>query len=171
MMQPLLTYAEQVCTTELGEVGKLLPEFAKRGVKVLALSSNTTESHNGCVAPSRQHPAVQLCISAPTPCRLLPFRILQPSRSDPQLCELHSAGGSRTLRHTHQTARSTTPSLPISTRTLLRCESWCHCALNRLQSSCSCSWSYQAAISLRSPSAVADMAALTLTRRTRPACQ
>lgn len=38
----------QVCTTELGEVGKLLPEFAKRGVKVLALSSNTTESHNGC---------------------------------------------------------------------------------------------------------------------------
>lgn len=38
----------QVCTTELGEVGKLLPEFAKRGVKVLALSSNTSESHQGC---------------------------------------------------------------------------------------------------------------------------
>lgn len=40
----------QVCTTELGEVGKLLPEFAKRGVKVLALSSNTSESHQGCAA-------------------------------------------------------------------------------------------------------------------------
>lgn len=38
-----------VCTTELGEVGKLLPEFAKRGVKVLALSSNTTESHKGWI--------------------------------------------------------------------------------------------------------------------------
>jgi 1-Cys peroxiredoxin 6 len=38
-----------VCTTELGEVGRLLPEFAKRGVKVLALSSNTSESHQGWI--------------------------------------------------------------------------------------------------------------------------
>lgn len=63
-----LKYAWQVCTTELGEVGKLLPEFAKRGVKVLALSSNTTESHNGCDACVRQLEAVQLSIAVSTPC-------------------------------------------------------------------------------------------------------
>ncbi|QDZ19816.1 peroxiredoxin [Chloropicon primus] len=34
-----------VCTTELGSVARLLGEFDKRGVKVAALSCNTTESH------------------------------------------------------------------------------------------------------------------------------
>jgi alkyl hydroperoxide reductase subunit AhpC len=34
-----------VCTTELGATAKLKDEFAKRGVKVLALSVDTTESH------------------------------------------------------------------------------------------------------------------------------
>jgi thioredoxin-dependent peroxiredoxin len=34
-----------VCTTELGTVSKLLPEFAKRGVKVIALSVDPVESH------------------------------------------------------------------------------------------------------------------------------
>jgi alkyl hydroperoxide reductase subunit AhpC len=34
-----------VCTTELGTVAKLLPEFAKRSVKVLALSVDDVDSH------------------------------------------------------------------------------------------------------------------------------
>lgn len=38
-----------VCTTELGEVAKLKPEFNKRSVKVLALSVDDVESHKGWV--------------------------------------------------------------------------------------------------------------------------
>jgi len=34
-----------VCTTELATAALLMPEFEKRGVKVLALSVNSTESH------------------------------------------------------------------------------------------------------------------------------
>ncbi|KAF3903934.1 Peroxiredoxin-6 [Orbilia brochopaga] len=36
-----------VCTTELGEFAKLEPEFNKRGVKLIGLSANTIESHEG----------------------------------------------------------------------------------------------------------------------------
>lgn len=39
-----------VCTTELGEVGKLRGEFQQRGVKVLALSCNDVDSHKGWTA-------------------------------------------------------------------------------------------------------------------------
>ncbi|MFT4539430.1 MAG: alkyl hydroperoxide reductase subunit AhpC [Planctomycetota bacterium] len=35
-----------VCTTELGAVARLKPEFDKRGVKVLGLSVDTVEDHN-----------------------------------------------------------------------------------------------------------------------------
>lgn len=34
-----------VCTTELGSVAKLMPEFEKRNVKVMALSVDTVEEH------------------------------------------------------------------------------------------------------------------------------
>lgn len=39
-----------VCTTELARVSQLLPEFEKRGVKVLALSCDDLDSHNGWLA-------------------------------------------------------------------------------------------------------------------------
>ena len=34
-----------VCTTELGQMAKLEPEFAKRGVKIIGLSANKLDSH------------------------------------------------------------------------------------------------------------------------------
>eukprot|EP01147_Barroeca_monosierra_P005359 gene5359-7110_t len=36
-----------VCTTELSRVAKLVPEFTKRNTKVIALSCDPVESHNG----------------------------------------------------------------------------------------------------------------------------
>jgi alkyl hydroperoxide reductase subunit AhpC len=38
-----------VCTTELGAMAKLAPEFAKRNVKPIGLSANTIESHEGWI--------------------------------------------------------------------------------------------------------------------------
>ncbi|ODQ82233.1 hypothetical protein BABINDRAFT_158870 [Babjeviella inositovora NRRL Y-12698] len=38
-----------VCTTELGAFAKLEPEFAKRGVKLIGLSANGTESHKAWI--------------------------------------------------------------------------------------------------------------------------
>ncbi|KAK4223963.1 mitochondrial peroxiredoxin PRX1 [Podospora fimiseda] len=38
-----------VCTTELGEFGRLEPEFTKRGVKLIGLSANTLGSHEGWI--------------------------------------------------------------------------------------------------------------------------
>ncbi|MEO1348663.1 MAG: redoxin domain-containing protein, partial [Cyanobacteria bacterium J06635_15] len=38
-----------VCTTELGSVAKLKPEFEKRGAKVIALSVDGVDSHQGWI--------------------------------------------------------------------------------------------------------------------------
>jgi 1-Cys peroxiredoxin 6 len=38
-----------VCTTELARAAQLAPEFAKRGVKMIALSCNDVESHKGWI--------------------------------------------------------------------------------------------------------------------------
>lgn len=35
-----------VCTTGLGQMAKLAPEFERRGVKIIGLSADSTESHN-----------------------------------------------------------------------------------------------------------------------------
>ena len=36
-----------VCTTELGEVARIKAEFSARGVKVIGLSVDSVEDHNG----------------------------------------------------------------------------------------------------------------------------
>lgn len=38
-----------MCTTELGRVAQLANEFQKRGVKLIALSCDSAESHNGWI--------------------------------------------------------------------------------------------------------------------------
>uniref|UniRef100_T1J9Z2 1-Cys peroxiredoxin n=1 Tax=Strigamia maritima TaxID=126957 RepID=T1J9Z2_STRMM len=38
-----------VCTTELGRAAQLVPDFSKRGVKMLALSCNDLNSHQGWI--------------------------------------------------------------------------------------------------------------------------
>lgn len=44
-----------VCTTELGTVAKMEPEFTKRGVKLAALSCNDVASHKAWIADILKH--------------------------------------------------------------------------------------------------------------------
>ncbi|ORZ32252.1 antioxidant protein LsfA, partial [Catenaria anguillulae PL171] len=55
-----------VCTTELGAVARLAPEWAKRNVKVIGLSCNTLESHEQWIADIQdtQHATVTFPIIA-----------------------------------------------------------------------------------------------------------
>lgn len=49
-----------VCTTELGAVAKLKPEFARRGIKVLGLSVDSLASHEGWVNDIEETQGVRL---------------------------------------------------------------------------------------------------------------
>ncbi|NJO78358.1 MAG: peroxiredoxin [Cyanobacteria bacterium RM1_2_2] len=49
-----------VCTTELGVVAKLKPEFDKRNVKVIALSVDDEESHKGWIGDIEETQSTQL---------------------------------------------------------------------------------------------------------------
>ena len=55
-----------VCTTELGAVARLKDEFTKRGVKVIAVSIDTAESHKGWIPDieETQHTTVNFPILA-----------------------------------------------------------------------------------------------------------
>ncbi|XP_071948480.1 peroxiredoxin-6-like [Antedon mediterranea] len=44
-----------VCTTELGMAAKLAPEFKKRNVKMIALSCDSVEDHNGWIKDIKQN--------------------------------------------------------------------------------------------------------------------
>lgn len=44
-----------VCTTELGRVAKLVPEFEKRGCKLIALSCDSVDSHKGWIKDIQHH--------------------------------------------------------------------------------------------------------------------
>ncbi|MBD1942655.1 peroxiredoxin, partial [Coleofasciculus sp. FACHB-712] len=49
-----------VCTTELGEVARLKPEFDKRNVKAIALSVDDVDSHKGWVGDIEETQSVGL---------------------------------------------------------------------------------------------------------------
>ena len=55
-----------VCTTELGTVAKIMPEFDKRGVKVIALSVDDVDSHHNWIKDinETQHTTVNFPIIA-----------------------------------------------------------------------------------------------------------
>lgn len=48
-----------VCTTELGRVAQLAPEFEKRGVKLIALSIDSPESHQGWIKDIESYSSLQ----------------------------------------------------------------------------------------------------------------
>lgn len=65
-----------VCTTELGEVAKLKPEFDGRNVKVIALSVDDAESHRGWIGDINE-----------TQCTIVNYPIL--ADADKKVAELY----------------------------------------------------------------------------------
>lgn len=65
-----------VCTTELGEVAKLKPEFDGRNVKVIALSVDNAESHQGWIGDINE-----------TQCTIVNYPIL--ADADKKVAELY----------------------------------------------------------------------------------
>lgn len=51
-----------VCTTELGAMGGLQPEFEKRGVKIIGISVDPVESHEKWKTTSAPRPALMSII-------------------------------------------------------------------------------------------------------------
>lgn len=49
-----------VCTTELARVADLVPEFQKRGVKPIALSCDSVESHNGWIKDIKEYGKINI---------------------------------------------------------------------------------------------------------------
>ncbi|XP_054282518.1 peroxiredoxin-6 isoform X2 [Macrosteles quadrilineatus] len=48
-----------VCTTELGKAARLVPQFQKRNVKVIALSCNSVNSHKGWIEDIKSYSMIQ----------------------------------------------------------------------------------------------------------------
>src|SRR3546814_11305021 len=73
------------CTTELGEVARLKPEFDKRGVKALGLYVDPTDSHFGWskdIADTQGH-APNLPLPADAARKLSdPYSMIHPTRPD-----------------------------------------------------------------------------------------
>ena len=74
-----------VCTTELGEVARLKPEFDKRNVKVAGLSVDSLDSHNrwiGDIAETQGHPLNYPLIADPDRTVANLYGMIHPNASD-----------------------------------------------------------------------------------------
>ena len=76
-----------VCTTELGHVAKIIDEFKKRNVKVIALSCNTTEDHKSWIKDIQAYsklgdPWPYPIIADPKRERAVQFGMLDPKEKD-----------------------------------------------------------------------------------------